>query len=95
MTTVNTAGALIQVFAFLACVVVGYVISIPLRPPENPTLWVLLVAAVFVIGYLPPLTFPVVIFGAPMQFSMLLWGLGAGLIVGLMLKRGRTRPPDR
>ncbi len=87
--------AITQSLVFLVCIGLGYLISRPLRAPENPTLWLLLIAVVFVIGYLPPLMFPVVIFGAPMQFSMLLWGLGAGLIVGLMLKRGRTRPPER
>ncbi len=82
--------ALIQVAAFLACLIIGYLISRPLRPPENPNLWLILVAVVFVIGFLPPLKFPVYIFGAPIDFSMLLWGLGVGLVVGLMLKRGRA-----
>ncbi len=82
--------ALIQVATFFACFVIGYLISRPLKAPENPTLWLMLVAVVFVIGFLPPLKFPVYILGAPIDFSMLLWGLGVGLVVGLMLKRGQA-----
>jgi hypothetical protein len=93
--SVTLAIALIQIAAFMVCVGIGYLISLPLRPPENPTLWVILIAVIFVIGYLPPLMFPVVIFGAPMQFSMLLWGVGVGAIVGLMIKRGKGSSPAK
>jgi hypothetical protein len=93
--SVTPAIALIQIAAFMICVGIGYLISLPFRPPENPTIWIMMIAVIFVIGYLPPLTFPVFIFGAPMQFSMLLWGVGVGAIIGLMIKRGKGASPAK
>lgn len=86
--------ALIQWFAFLICVVIGYVLSGVLKMPENPMSWLLLVAFVFVLGYLPFLAIPLPILGADVPLTMLLWGLGVGLIVGFMIRRAqKTRRP--
>jgi hypothetical protein len=85
------AIALIQWLSFLFCVGIGYLLSLRLRPPESPTLWLLLVAAVFVIGYLPFLTQLIFIFGAPVQLNNLLWGIGIGIVLGFMLKRAQRK----
>ncbi len=82
--------ALIQWGAFLICFAAGYALSTVIKMPDNPMAWLLLVAVVFVVGFLPFLAIPVPIFGAPVPLTMLLWGVGVGLVVGIMIKRGQT-----
>lgn len=82
--------ALIQWLAFLVCVALGYGLSGLIRMPESPLAWVLLVAVVFVLGFLPFLAIPLRILGADVPLTMLLWGVGVGLVVGFMIRRGRA-----
>ena len=88
--TITTGDAIIQAIAFLACAGIGYGISRLLKPPENPVLWVMLVAAVFVIGYLPMLAVPVEPLGK-VQLGALAWGVGIGIVTGFMFRRARRQ----
>ncbi len=87
--TITVGGAIVQVLIFLALAALGYGLSRLFKPPENPMLWLLLVAAIFVVGYLPPLMIVVHPFGVPMQVNNLFWGVGIGLLAGFMLRRRR------
>jgi hypothetical protein len=88
--TVTTEQAIVQALAFFVCVGIGYGISRLIKPPESPVLWVLLVAAVFVVGYLPPLAIPVAPLGN-VKLGALAWGVGIGIVAGFMFRQARRQ----
>ncbi len=91
LETITVGEAVTQALIFLVCAALGYGISRLFKAPENPMLWLLLVSAIFIVGYLPPLVRVVHVFGAPMQLNNLIWGVGIGLLAGFMFQRGRRQ----
>ncbi len=81
--------ALIQWLAFLFCVAAGYLLSRRASLPETPLIWVLLAVAVFAFGFIPVLQTPIIILRAAVPIGTLLWGVGIGAVLGLMINQAR------
>ncbi len=83
--------ALIQWLAFLLCVAIGYLLSRRASLPDTPLIWVLLAVAVFAFGFIPVLRTPIIIPRAPVPLGTLLWGVGIGAVLGLMINQAVKR----